>query len=77
MILELAIGTALLCMVVFAIVKMMRHRGQMRAAGREAEKLNVISNDKRRSFWSSAADTSDSSDAGGGDSGGDGGGGSD
>ena len=72
MIIELAISAALVSMVAFAIVKMMRHREQTRAAGREAEKLNVISNDTRRAFWSSAADTSDSSDAGGG--GGDGGG---
>lgn len=70
MILELVIGSAVLCMVIFAIVKMMRHRGHMRAAGREAEKQNVISNDTRRSFWSSTADTSDSIDAGGGDGGG-------
>jgi hypothetical protein len=53
---------------------MMRHRERGRKIGREAEGLNVTSDDTRRSFWSSSADVSSSDgDSGGGDGGGGGG----
>jgi hypothetical protein len=70
--LSAALGLALVVLPITATVLLMRHRKQMRAAAREAESLNVLSNDKRRAFWSSAAnhsDTSDSSSGGGGDGG--------
>ena len=68
------IGLALVALIITATVLMMRRREQMRAAAREAESLNVLSNDTRRAFWISAADysdTSDSSSSGGGGGSGD------
>lgn len=69
------IGLAVVALIIVATVKMMRHRGQARAAAREAGALNVLSDDTRRAFWYSSAhryDASDdsSSDGGGGDGGG-------
>ncbi len=73
---------ALVAIVITAIVLMMRHRERMRKAAREAESLNVLSDDTRRAFWYSSADhsgTSDSSshDGGWSDSAGDSSGGHD
>jgi hypothetical protein len=56
------IGLALSALIIAATVLMMRRREQMRAAAREAESLNVLSNDTRRAIWLSAADHSDTSD---------------
>lgn len=67
------IGLALVALIITATVLMMRHRAQARAAAREAESLNVLSNDTRRAFWISAADHSDTSDSSSSSGGGDGG----
>ncbi len=67
------IGLALSVLIIAATVLMMRYREQIRSAAREAESLNVLSNDTRRAIWISDvdhSDTSDSSSSGGGDSGG-------
>jgi hypothetical protein len=66
------LGLGLVALIVTATVLMVRHREQMRAADREAESLNVLSNDTRRAFGTSAADRSKASDSssssgGGGD----------
>ena len=69
-----AIGLVLVAVIITATVLTIRHRKQMRAAAREAESLNVLSNDTRHAFWYSSADhsdTSDSSSSGGGGDGGD------
>ncbi len=71
MVVESTIAIAIVSVVIFATLMVIRHREQTRAAAREAEKLNVISNDTRGGFWNSAADTSDSGYSGGGDDGGD------
>ncbi len=75
-----AIVLALVALMITATVLMMRHRERTRAAAREAESLNVLSNDTRRAFWYSAADrskTSDRSLSGDDGDGGDGGDGGD
>jgi hypothetical protein len=72
------IGPALAALIITATVLMMRRREKMRAAGREAESLNVLSDDTRRAIWIAAADHFDASDSaasGAGDSGGGDGGG--
>ncbi|SKB00303.1 hypothetical protein SAMN02745166_03116 [Prosthecobacter debontii] len=53
------IGLSLLAVIVSATVLMMRHREQTRLAAREAEALNITSNDTRRSFWYASVDASD------------------
>ncbi len=58
-----AIGLALVALIITATVLMMRHREQTRTAAREAEPLNVLSNDTRRGFWISRADRSGTSDS--------------
>lgn len=70
-----AIGLAVVAVIIAATVLVLRHREQGRAAGREAEALNVMSNDTRRAFWSSSADHSGGSDSSSSSDGGGGGGG--
>ena len=70
---RIAVITLILTALIITVtVLMMRHREKMRAVAREAESLNVLSNDTRRAFWYSAADRSDPSDSSSSD-GGDGG----
>lgn len=57
------IACSLFAAIIMATVLMMRHREQARAASREAESLNVISNDTRRAFWFSSADQADTPDS--------------
>ena len=56
-------GLALAALIITATVLMMRRREQMRAAAREAESLNVLSNDTRDAIWFSTAAHSDTSDS--------------
>lgn len=57
------IGLALVGLIIAATVLTIRHREQMRAIAREAEKINVLSNDTRHAYWYSAADRSDDADS--------------
>jgi hypothetical protein len=50
------VGLTLVALIITATVLMMRHREKTRIAAREAESLNVISDDTRRAFWMSSAD---------------------
>jgi high-affinity Fe2+/Pb2+ permease len=68
-----AVGLAIVALIIIATVLMMRHRERARIAAREAESLNVLSNDTRRASWCSAADHSDTSDSSSSSGGGDGG----
>lgn len=47
-----------LAVVIAATIWLFRQRAAAREAAREAEKINVLSNDTRRSFWYSGSDVS-------------------
>lgn len=74
---SLVIALVFVGLIVTALRKAMHHRAELRRIGREAESLDVLSNDTRRAMWYSAADHDyhPGSDSGGDASTGGGGGG--